>query len=715
VTLPRGSDIDDKVRALFAQQPDRALRKAELRRLLDLPPPPDAPTFREVFRDLLDREVLVRRGRGRYGPPPGEHLVRGRLSVHHRGFGFVTPEDGGPDIFIPPAGLGLALSGDHVEVTVQEETERGIAGHVRRIVERGHEQITGEYVVQEEGTFLRPLRRDFPDLIPLRVPGPKPSGEPPAEHGDWVVAQLRHPESTQDVLHAVMLQRLSAGASVADDLDAIVIEYGLPPPYSDAEAAAAAELQPAGIARDDLRGTTVVTIDPSDAKDFDDALSVCPGESPGTITVGVHIADVAAYVQPGSPLDTCARERGFTAYLPGRTLPMLPTPLAAHACSLREGEERPAHSVFLTIVRATGEVIAAERRRTLISVDRRFDFDEVQQFLDADSGGNDDSTVATVRELGSIAQAMRARRRAEEHFLDLAAPEVRVLCEGDPPTIVGLRRQFQREAHQLVEEFMLAANVAVAQEFCARQVAGLFRVHSAPREKYMEEFRQWARRAVGLRPGHLSSRESVNTFLEGLRGQVAEEIVGNAFLRALPRAGYSAVVQEHFGLGKDCYCHFTSPIRRYPDLVVHQQLWRLDSGLGLRSQAECAETAGQCTQAEANNDQAYFAALDRLKLRYIGGLRARGEGTIHEGVIARLLPEGLLVSLPEFGIYGLLPKAALGPEEFHFSTHSQRLRGSRSGRVYRCGNVIYVEVAKADTVKGVLLLRPVTPRVAVAT
>jgi ribonuclease R len=257
---------------------------------------------------------------------------------------------------------------------------------------------------------------------------------------------------------------------------------------------------------------------------------------------------------------------------------------------------------------------------------------------------------------------------------------------------------------------MLAANTAVAMELERNGVPGLFRIHDPPRERDIHEFRLWARRALGLRPGHLASRPSVNHFLAGIHDDPLREIVAGAFLRALPRAGYAGAARGHFGLGKDAYSHFTSPIRRYPDLVVHQQLWQHDSGGAVRSQPECQEIAVHCTQAEANNDEAYFAALDRLKVRYIRDMQERAGRLLYEGVVARLLPEGLLVSLPEVGMYGLLPREALGPEEFRFSAHTQSLRGTRSGKTFRCGHVVFVEVQRADTVKGMLLLRPVAPR-----
>jgi exoribonuclease R len=498
-------DTEKRLLELLSKRGIEGVRKADLRRQLGLHGQAHARHFSDILRRLVASGTVLRRQRGRYALPQEANMIAGRLSVHHRGFGFVTTEDGQPDVFIPPSGIGLALSGDLVEIVLEEDTGRGPAGRVARILERGTEEVTGEFVTQDDVFFVRPLRRDFPEFIPLN----SDIGETDhlqATHGDWVTARLLHPERQGQHLHATLLRRLNTGATLTDDLDAIVSEFDLPPPYSSADCKLAETLAPVDITRVDRTDLTIITVDPVDAKDFDDAVSLEPGTEPGTVILGVHIADVAAYVQPNSPLDAAARERSFTAYLPGRTLPMLPRPLAAEICSLREGVERPAHSVFMEINSESGAPIRSWRLRTLVRVTKRLSFDGVQAFAD---GRHLDALPPAVEamlgQLLPLAARMRQRRAAEEQFLDLATTEVRVICEENPPLIRGLKRSEPNEAHELVEEFMLAANVAVAQELREHRIPGIFRVHPKPQEPDIKEFRTWVKAALNLQPGHLPS------------------------------------------------------------------------------------------------------------------------------------------------------------------------------------------------------------------
>ncbi|OPZ29162.1 MAG: Ribonuclease R [Lentisphaerae bacterium ADurb.BinA184] len=710
--MPPSIPLQKRILELLAKAPPAGLRKCDLRRPLGLGGDPDAlRRFRQAFADLEGTGAVRRVGGGRYTLAAAGPCITGQLSLHPRGFGFVEREDGEPDIFIPPAGLNTALSGDLVEVQLGDAGPRGVAGRIRRVVRRGRDALVGEYVVQGEDRFIRPLRKDFPEFIPLAQA--EAGATPPAPaHGDWIVARLIHPDTPHRPLRAEILRRLSAGQTLTDTLDAVAAEYGLPPPYPPEANLAAASLTPQPIPREDCTALTVVTIDPFDAKDFDDALSIEDGAD-GTVTVGVHIADVAAYVPAGSDLDAEASRRGFTAYLPGRTLPMLPEALAAVTCSLREARPTLAHSVFLSLSAADGEVLAARRAHTVVRVTQRLTFEEVADAI----GGNapshwHDRIRDTVHRLYGLCRLMRARRARHEQFLDLSTTEVRVVCRESPPEIVELRPSPPSPAHELVEEFMLAANVAVAEELARRHTPAVYRIHRPPHARDLEEFREWTRAALGLAPGHLRSRSAVNRFLHTVGGSAAACIVHYAFLRTLPRAGYAAAPGEHFGLGKTCYAHFTSPIRRYPDLTVHQQLWRADTGQAALSPQECGARAESATDQERTTDEAYYAASDRLKLRYLREREEAGQGQLYEGVVARLLPEGLLVALPEVGLYGLMPKRLLGAEEFHFNAVRHQLRGRGSGRVYRCGHTVFCRVAEADVVKGVLLLRPARPRLA---
>ncbi len=632
-------------------------------------------------------------------PQPSEQgkTISGTISVHPRGFGFVTSEHSEKDLFIPPHSLNNALSDDQVLVSIQSEDARGPVGKVEKILRRGHSEVVGVFAFDAAGeAFIQPLRQEIPENVPLSFASEK-SQPPPSdlEEGDWIEASLQHPDGQGQALQAEFTRRIAKPGAISADLDAIVAAFDLTPAYSAEENRAAAACQPVDIERHKLDDKIVLlTIDPEDAKDFDDAISLQVNPESGTATVGVHVADVAAYATPDSELEKGAALRGFTAYLPGRTLHMLPPALAAERCSLRQGAENLAHSVFLEIDRETGEVLDRRRCHSRVAVTRRLSFDQAQAIIDRPEAKTElpEPVKNTVLELHRLAETMRRRRQETEHFLELESREVRVLCDEEHEQITGLKPATAAAADHLVEEFMLAANVAVACEMRDRKIPGIYRIHSEPDPLALREFVEWAGE-IGLRfKGKLENRFHINRFLAQAKPRHDREIINSMFLRTLSRATYSAKPAPHYGLGKESYCHFTSPIRRYTDLVVHQQLWAADQGEAARDQKACTAIASRCTIQEKNNDEAYFAALDRMKIRYLQELRIRGERLFYEGAVLKVGGDGLLVFIPELGIVGKIPK--------------DQIPRKSAGRVWRGGNVIYVTVDKADPIRGRLLLAP---------
>jgi len=551
------------------------------------------------------------------------------------------------------------------------------------------------------------MRRELPDFIPLVWRQDEQPGDdvPP---GEWVIVQIQPQTDLNDPLTALVVGRIAGGDSAAADLDAIVAEFELPEPYTEQEERDAKRIEPLDITREDCRELTTVTIDPDDAKDFDDALSVSPGDTPETVRIGVHIADVAAYVPTGGTLDAAARSRGLTIYLPGRTLPMLPTPLASDQCSLIEGRDRLAHSVFLEIERATGRILGSRRARTTINVNSRLTFAEVQALVDAEDKPEFPEDVAAVlADLTHLHGLIRRQRREDEQFLDLSVPEAKVVVTGDPVTVVDVVRTEAATAHAVVEEFMLAANVAVAEELVRTCLPGAFRVHEPPKPRETSEFARWCKEAFNLKVPSFQNRSRLNHFLAKLRTEPVGDIVTSSFLSTLQRAVYEGSCHPHFGLGKERYCHFTSPIRRYPDLLVHQQLWAHDQGETPLPQTDAADIAGRCTAAEKNGDQAFYAAVDRLKLRYVDTMIHGEADLVFEGTVARILPDAVLVYLPKLCLYGSISLSILHGWRSGRDRHT--LRGP--GKSYKCGNVTYVQIRRVDTVKGQLELQPVRPRI----
>ncbi len=697
--------LKERILKLFQENPD-GLRKATLRRKLAEDAEFETEAFKDAFDELNRAGTVFKRKGGLYVLSENTDTVPGTLTVTSRGFGFVRP-DSDPknqgDIFIPPKGLSTALSGDRVLVDIEKRDDpRGPSGSVVTVLEARRREVVGTFTMLEGFPYFRPMHRDMPEYIPVICPE-KLEEEWPPEDGSWILVRLLPRESNRDPLESEFIRTINADDTLTADLDAIVVEFDLPPPYTPEQEKQTEKLKPRHIEREDCTDLTVMTIDPVDAKDFDDGISVQPGPNPGTVTVGVHIADVAAYVAPGSSLDEEAHTRCFTAYLPGRTLPMLPHPLAAELCSLRENKDRPAHSVFLDINEKTGEVLSARRTRSTVRVAKRLSFDEVQDFIETetDSGWSEEIGRGLLR-LVNLAALMRAYRAKREHFLLIDAPDVRVRCTENPPRILGLEKQVQNEAHALVEEFMLAANSAVAEELQRREIPGLYRIHPEPNTKDMDEFRSWLSDSLGMKVGALDSRNEINGFLDRHRGAAVGTAIGAAFLRTMQRASYAASPALHFGLGKTLYSHFTSPIRRLADTLVHQQLWEADTGGTLRTKEECAEIATLVTDMETKVDQACFAAQDRLKLRYLEERDEAGETMTLEGVVTRVFGDRSMLFLPELGLNGVLP---------HGGGHARKVRTRKAPAPPTPGDVIRVEPDTTDLVRNELQLRRVRMRV----
>lgn len=648
-----------------------------------------------------------RRKRERVRNAGKEKYLEGRLSVTASGFGFVTSDDSDKDIFIPPKYLGSAIDGDLVRISLLKEKSRrfqskGPAGAVDKIIERKRNTIVGELIA---GHRVRPLSKRLPNDI--RVNGSLMN----AKHGDWVeVALLPYNRKGGEQIQGTLNQVLGKAGTVESDLNAIIQEYSLPGLYSDEEEREALQIPQMDIPREDLTQLFCVTIDPVDAKDYDDAISISPGKNENETELGVHIADIASWIETDSKWDINAAERAFTAYLPGKTMPMLPKGLT-RAISLSPQKTSLCNTVMITVDTAAGKILNSRRCHSLIKIAARLNFDEVQEFIDGTTPENwDTELMDNMRRLLDLTRKMRNFRRDDEKFLDLATTGIRVLCDDATKEILGLKEEIQTESDQLVEECMLAANVEVAKELISKRIPGIFRVHPEPDPAKIAEFTVFMEEVFGLAPGDLSNRAACNHFLSNLADDHKKPVIIDAFLRSLMRAYYCEKPALHFGLGKGLYCHFTSPIRRYPDMVVHQQLWASDFAgePGLhgkkRSKEEIFSIAAECSEKEVVNDEAYYAANDRLKLYYLKQQMFKAELGCQEGIIRKLSNAGLLVDIPDLGLIGFVPVEYLGG---HFRKRSGKLFPIRGHAGYKCGDFIYLQLERLDFIRGSAVFRPV--------
>ena len=654
-------------------------------------------------------------GQKRGGSPASaskdEVLVAGVIQMTTKGFGFVNQDgDDNKDIFIPAGRNQSAFSGDRVMVRITANDDaRGPVGEVAKVLERGHEEIVGCFGVTDDGYGVRPLRRELPAFIPLIAGDGDAALANGVQPGDWVLVELLHHDSDSSKAQAKLLRRLQKSGTVSGDLVAIMSEYDLPKPYTAAYENAALAQEPLPVAREDCTKLATVTVDPLDARDFDDALSLTPTAEPGVVTVGVHIADVACLIPMDEKLDLAARSRGFTAYLPGKTLPMLPSSLATDRCSLRENEDRLAHTVFIDIETTTGVVRSYRRAHTLIRVRQRLAYEEVERVLE--SKKHDVSLKPGVekllRELSACAEKMRQKRQEEELFLPLAVPEMRVICAGKPLRVVGIQKSEGSPSHEMIEEFMLAANVCVAHEMLKRKIPGVYRNHAAPEPEILEGFAAQAGVMLHRKAPKLRKRPGLVKFLRDLGAGASASMLSFSLLRILPRAEYGVESQGHFGLGKDLYCHFTSPIRRYTDLLVHQQLLALDQGRSPRPGTMLTDYVARCNALEANVDQACYALADRLKVRYLLDQQEGNAALPITGLVSRVTAAGLNIYLLELGLMGFVPVRSLGAGPWQFVAERYALENRRSSKRYRCGDELSLRIKDADVVRGELELAPV--------
>jgi ribonuclease R len=484
-------------------------------------------------------------------------------------------------------------------------------------------------------------------------------------------------------------------ATAANEIPVLLFDHARSTAFSEAvlaESRNPALAEEADRARRDLRGRLVFTLDPADAHDFDDAISL-DGAGEGRVRLGIHIADVAAYVLPGSAVDREARERGCTAYLVDRVERMLPEELTVKTCSLQPGEDHRAHTVDLVLDEATGEMLSCETFRSVIRSSARLDYEGVQEFLEGRRDGNTfPAGIAPVlRRLAKLATILRKARFAAG-ALDFALPEIHCILgkDGEPQ---GFEKRGASEAYNLVEECMLLANKAVAEKLFAAKVPFLSRIHDAPDEEQWEAMgAQLA--AMGL-PVVRNPRE-INRLMRQLRGDPREYMAQLAVLRNLNRAVYSEESRPHFGLAFRRYAHFTSPIRRYPDLIVHRMLCALEDGQKpVVSRAGLAAVAAECSEAERAAAELEQESVRLKRIRYYANLWRNGERGPWEGIVTGFSPKGIFVELADTFQTGLLPFSALADGFYEVAPNGLSASAGKK-HSYRLGQRVWVAIGEVD-------------------
>ena len=607
-------------------------------------------------------------------------LVRGVLSLSRGGTGFVAPEGGGADVVVPEGRALDALPGDLVEIAFLPP-ERGASrptARVVRVVERGARDVV---------CTLRRAGRHWTavPLVPFggrtfHVADPAGAGE-----GDRVVVRFSSWDNPHFDPDAVVAAVIGPADNPSLDTLAIEREYGLPgpfPPDVDAEAQRVSALLADPAPREDLRGETIVTIDPATARDFDDALSLSVDDR-GRRVLGVHIADVSHFVRPGSALDAEARKRGTSVYLVDRVIPMLPEQLSNGVCSLVQGEDRLAFSAFLAFD-ASGAMVGRRFAKSVIRSSRRMTYGEALEIIERSAVERSDhrtirpsdhqtmEVADLVRDLHSLSQQLR-RNRFARFSLDISSPELEVKL-GPDGRMLSIGPAEHNVAHELVEEAMIAANEAVATELAYHRIPHLCRFHDVPDPEKMDAL-EAGLRALGIRTGALRDAGAIVRLLKAVRGTPLEYYVSMMVLKSMKRAEYSADEEGHFGLAKRYYSHFTSPIRRYPDLVLHRQLAALLAGdrAAQPSPDDLRAVAASSTKTEFRADQAERALVEIKKFRWLEERLAAGDPPELDGVVVKCLPFGAFVELPSLMLDGMAHVSTMSSHFVRFDRDRERL------------------------------------------
>src|SRR5947209_1096337 len=662
---------------------------------------------RRVLRDLEQAGEIARIRKNRYVLPDAADLVTGTLSVHEAGYAFLTNEKPDQaDLFIAAENTGTAMHGDRVVARIIRGAEFSRArtpraeGRVIRILTRANQTIVG--TLQQTRNFFYVVPDDPRLVHNIYVPPAvaaddrKPGRRSPtaAAVGDKVVVRLEAWESRHVNPEGEIIELLGPRSAPGVDILSIIRKYHLPVEFPKAvldEASALPERVTQIDDREDLRRQYIVTIDPDDARDFDDAIQV--EEIKGGWQLGVHIADVSAYVRPGSALDREAQRRGNSVYLPDRVIPMLPERLSNGVCSLNPHVDRLTHSVFLQFDR-NGRMRQSRFARTVIRSAHRLTYKKAFAILKNPARDELGERLQTAWKLAALLR----KKRFEHGSLDLDMPEVKVVVDkkGKP---IRFERVENDESHQLIEEFMLAANEAVARELKNRGIPTIYRVHENPETERLGEFREFVL-AHGIRVGDLTHRGEMQKLLAAIGGTAEEHPLKIALLKSLKRARYATTPLGHYGLAKTNYTHFTSPIRRYADLEVHRALAERDLPRRTsRAMPQLSAIADHISATERNAAEAEIDAVKMKKLEFFESQLEARNPQLFDAVIIDVRNYGLLVELPEILLTGLIHVSTLADDFYIFSPDQRRFIGRQRRRSFAVGDKLRVHVARVDQFK----------------
>jgi len=701
------NSLQEKVLSTFRTNPTLAMNYKQVSRQLNITQTSKKKIIAKVLFELEAKEALVEEKPGKFKLINHESNLNklvGKVDMTTSGSGYVEVEGLPNDIYIGEKDLGIALHGDLVEVAILRVKRNGKPiGKVIEVLERAKTEFVGTLQKSAKFAFLVPDSKRM--TVDLFIPLDKLNG---AKDGEKVIAKLTHWPSDTDSPFGEIIQVLGKPGENETEMHSILAEYGLPIKFPDGIEAAAenmdVSIKESEIKkRKDLRKVTTFTIDPSDAKDFDDALSLQKLKN-GNWEIGVHIADVSHYLREESALDKEAYERATSVYLVDRVVPMLPEVLSNFACSLRPNEDKYCFSAIFEMSEDT-KIHKQWFGRTVIHSDRRFAYEEAQQVIETGEGDYKEEILT----LDRLAKQLR-KDRFKKGSINFNTLEVKFkLDEKGEPLRVFLKEQ--KDANKLIEEFMLLANKKVAEFIGARaeetqvQRVGemktpkpfVYRIHDSPDPEKLQTFGEFIKK-FGYRIDTTSPRgisDTLNRLMTDVHGKAEDALISQLAIRTMAKAVYSTENVGHYGLGFKFYSHFTSPIRRYPDVMVHRLLqYYLDGGKAV----DATELEEKCKHSSEREKLATEAERASIKFMQVKFMQDK-EGEVFGGVVSGVSEWGIFVELEDNKCEGMVRLRSMKDDFYIFNPDNYAVEGKRTGRLFRIGDEVTVKVLKADLSK----------------
>ncbi len=666
--------------------------------------------YHDLLKDMVKDGTLTRIKSNRYALPSSIGQITGTLSANEKGFGFIILDDETKDdIFVPPSNMGTALDGDKVLIRLvdrgqgrpkrgqgKEKDQPSQVGQIVEVVERNSKPLIGTLEQTERFYYVFPdnpkIKQDiYVDKKDLKK----------AKLGDKVIVSIVSWQSPSHNPEGIIKEVLGKTGDPWVDFRTILIHNNLsdsfPQSVEDQVKAIPNTINPKEIAsRTDFRKDVVLTIDPDDAKDFDDAISLKKLEN-GHFELAIHIADVSHYVLPGTDLDKEAAQRGTSVYLPGKVIPMLPEKLSNNLCSLKPDETRLVKSVVVEFSK-DGSVLKSSFHNGVIHSKKRFTYKEVLEIVENKNKALRDTnkeTTPTLDLMAELADTLTQRRVNRGSIqLDIPSVKIRLNKEGKPTSI---EKEVQDKAHIMIEEFMLTANELVAKKLTERGFPCIFRVHAPPKQESLNDFIELVK-ALGFKIPPVTTSKHIQQFLDTIIKNPEAKNIHYQLLRSLNRAEYSAKNIGHYALALKDYAHFTSPIRRYPDLEVHRFLDRLIKKEKKPSltPVQLEAIAKHCSIRERAAQEAEYEAVDLKKLEYLKEQIEKKNVSTMKAVIRTIMPRGFFVETTDWLVDGFVPASSLTDDFYEADAKKFSFVGTRSRKSYKVGQEIRVKPVNID-------------------